>query len=50
MAFLFGRNRTRSSQELTRSTKELMGKLIAEDDKPNPKVIDYALVYGDSWD
>ncbi|GAB7352291.1 hypothetical protein MBLNU459_g2747t3 [Dothideomycetes sp. NU459] len=37
MAFLFGRNRTRSSQELTRSTKELMGKLIAEGDKPTPK-------------
>ncbi|KAJ9621590.1 Hym1p [Taxawa tesnikishii (nom. ined.)] len=37
MAFLFARNKTRSSQELTRSTKELMLRLIAED-KPAPKV------------
>lgn len=37
MAFLFGRTKTRSNQELTKSTKELMGKLIAED-KSNPKI------------
>ncbi|KAL1310804.1 hypothetical protein AAFC00_001044 [Neodothiora populina] len=37
MAFLFGRTKTRSNQELTRSTKELITKLIAED-KPSPKI------------
>jgi len=37
MAFLFGRSRTKSTQELVRSTKELMLKLIAEE-KVSPKV------------
>lgn len=37
MAFLFGRNRTRSITELVRTTKDLMNKLVTED-KLNPKV------------
>lgn len=44
MAFLFARNKTRSSQELTRSTKELMLRLIAED-KPAPKVCAYMALW-----
>lgn len=40
MAFLFARSKTRSNQELTRSTKDLMLKLIAED-KASPKVPDH---------
>ncbi|KAI4856446.1 Mo25-like protein [Aureobasidium sp. EXF-8846] len=40
MAFLFGRSKARSIQELTRSTKELLLKLIAED-KPSQKVSDH---------
>ncbi|THZ87847.1 Mo25-like protein [Aureobasidium pullulans] len=40
MAFLFARSKARTNQELTRSTKELMLKLIAED-KPSQKVSDH---------
>ena len=40
MAFLFGRSKARSNQELTRSTKDLMLKLTAED-KPSQKVSDH---------
>ncbi|CAD0112016.1 unnamed protein product, partial [Aureobasidium uvarum] len=40
MAFLFGRSKARSNQELTRSTKDLILKLIAED-KPSQKVSDH---------
>lgn len=40
MAFLFGRSKARSNQELTRSTKDLMLKLIAED-KLSQKVPDH---------
>jgi calcium binding protein 39 len=40
MAFLFGRSKARSIQELTRSTKDLLLKLIAED-KPSQKVSDH---------
>ena len=39
MAFLFGRTKTRSAQDLTKSTKELMGRLIAEDPKSSAKVM-----------
>ncbi|KAK4983709.1 Hym1p [Elasticomyces elasticus] len=37
MAFLFARNKPKSSQELTRVTKELLQRLI-QDDKQSPKV------------
>jgi calcium binding protein 39 len=40
MAFLFARSKARSNQELTRSTKELMLKLTADEDKASPKVSD----------
>lgn len=31
MAFLFGRNRQRSAQDLVRATKDLLQKLVKED-------------------
>ena len=37
MAFLFARNKPKSSQELTKATKELLQKII-QDDKSAPKV------------
>lgn len=41
MAFLFGRNKQRSAQDLVRSVKDLLQKLVKEEGQV-PKVLSFA--------